>query len=82
MVICTFLDAFDLKGKTIIPFFTYDATTYLNESMQKFTGLRLIPVTFRQPFQKTLIQEILQLPDAPMTRESTCRAAPQASKHG
>ena len=49
MVICTFLDAFDLKGKTIIPFFTYDATTYLNESMQKIYRLtphsRHIPAT-------------------------------------
>lgn len=49
MVICTFLDAFDLKGKTIIPFFTYDATSYLNESMQKIyrltPGSRHIPAT-------------------------------------
>lgn len=35
MVVCTFLDAYDLGGKTIVPFFTYGATTYLNESMQK-----------------------------------------------
>lgn len=35
MVVCTFLDNYNLKGKTIIPFFTYGATTYLNESMQK-----------------------------------------------
>ncbi len=35
MVVCTFLNAYDLKGKVIIPFFTYGATTYLNESMQK-----------------------------------------------
>lgn len=35
MVVCTFLEAYDLMGKTIIPFFTYGATTYLNESMQK-----------------------------------------------
>lgn len=35
MVVCTFLEAYDLAGKTIIPFFTYGATTYLNESMQK-----------------------------------------------
>lgn len=35
MVVCTFLEAYDLTGKTIIPFFTYGATTYLNESMQK-----------------------------------------------
>lgn len=37
MVVCTFLEAYELKDKVIIPFFTYGATTYLNESMQKFT---------------------------------------------
>ena len=26
--------AYDLSGKVVIPFFTYGATTYLNESMQ------------------------------------------------
>ena len=35
MVVCTFLENYDLSGKTIIPFITYGATTYLNESMQK-----------------------------------------------
>lgn len=35
MVVCSFLETHDLAGKTIIPFFTYGATTYLNESMQK-----------------------------------------------
>lgn len=35
MVVCTFLEAFDLKNKTVVPFFTYGATTYLNESMHK-----------------------------------------------
>lgn len=35
MVVCTFLEAYDLNGKVIVPFFTYGATTYLNESMQK-----------------------------------------------
>lgn len=35
MVVCTFLESYDLADKTIIPFFTYGATTYLNESMQK-----------------------------------------------
>lgn len=35
MVVCTFLEAYDLKDKVIIPFITYGATTYLNESMQK-----------------------------------------------
>ena len=35
MVVCTFLESYDLSKQTIIPFFTYGATTYLNESMQK-----------------------------------------------
>ncbi len=39
MVVCTFLEAFDLKNKVIVPFFTYGATTYLNESMQKIYKL-------------------------------------------
>lgn len=39
MVVCTFLEAYDLGGKTIVPFFTYGVTTYLNESMQKIYRL-------------------------------------------
>lgn len=35
MVVCTFLEHYDLSGKVIVPFFTYGATTYLNEAMQK-----------------------------------------------
>lgn len=35
MVVCTFLETYDLSDHVIIPFFTYGATTYLNESMQK-----------------------------------------------
>lgn len=35
MVVCAFLESYDLSNHTIIPFFTYGATTYLNESMQK-----------------------------------------------
>lgn len=35
MVVCTFLETYDLSNHDIIPFFTYGATTYLNESMQK-----------------------------------------------
>ena len=35
MVVCTFLETYDLSEHIIIPFFTYGATTYLNESMQK-----------------------------------------------
>lgn len=35
MVVCTFLEHYNLSDHTIVPFFTYGATTYLNESMQK-----------------------------------------------
>lgn len=35
MVVCTFLEHYDLSGKTVIPFVTYGARTYLNETMQK-----------------------------------------------
>lgn len=35
MVVCTFLESYDLTGKTIIPFFTYGSRDYLNESMQR-----------------------------------------------
>lgn len=35
MVVCTFLEHYDLSGKVIVPFFTYGATTYLNEAMHK-----------------------------------------------
>lgn len=35
MVVCTFLETYDLSNHVIIPFFTYGAITYLNESMQK-----------------------------------------------
>lgn len=39
MVVCTFLETYDLKDKVIVPFITYGATTYLNESMQKIYKL-------------------------------------------
>ena len=35
MVVCTFLEAYDMGGKVIVPFVTYGARTYLNEAMQK-----------------------------------------------
>lgn len=35
MVVCTFLETYDLSNHVVIPFITYGATTYLNESMQK-----------------------------------------------
>lgn len=47
MVVCTFLEAYDLTDKVIIPFFTYGATTYLNESMQ--TIYRVTPYSIHIP---------------------------------
>lgn len=35
MVVCTFLESYNLSGKVVVPFMTYGATTYLNEGMQK-----------------------------------------------
>ncbi len=35
MVVCTFLEGYDLSGKIVVPFFTYGARSYLNESMQR-----------------------------------------------
>lgn len=35
MVVCTFLESYDLKDKIIVPFFTYGATTYLQQSVDK-----------------------------------------------
>lgn len=35
MVVCTFLEHYDLSGKAVIPFFTYGARSYLNESMRR-----------------------------------------------
>ncbi|RGN33285.1 flavodoxin [Bacteroides oleiciplenus] len=35
MVVCTFLESYDLEGKTIIPFFTYGANTYFQQSVDK-----------------------------------------------
>lgn len=39
MVVCTFLETYDLKDKVVIPFITYGAKTYLNEAMQKIYKL-------------------------------------------
>ena len=61
MVVCTFLENYDLKGKTIIPFITYGATTYLNESMQKIYKLTPnsthIPATLPEDIDPDNIRE-------------------------
>lgn len=35
MVVCTFLENYDLDGKIVIPFFTYGSTEYLQQSINK-----------------------------------------------
>lgn len=35
MVVCSFLESYNLKDKIIVPFFTYGATTYLQQSVDK-----------------------------------------------
>ena len=35
MVVCTFLENYDLGGKIIVPFFTYGSTEYLQQSVEK-----------------------------------------------
>lgn len=35
MVVCTFLENYELKGKIVVPFFTYGTTTYLRQSINK-----------------------------------------------
>lgn len=39
MVICTFLDNYDFKGKTVIPFCTYGATTWMPQTIDKIKAL-------------------------------------------
>lgn len=39
MVVCTFLDNYDFKEKTIIPFCTYDATTWMPQTINKIKEL-------------------------------------------
>lgn len=47
MAVCTFLEAYDWRDKVIVPFFTYGAASYLNESMQKI--YRLTPFSQHIP---------------------------------
>ena len=39
MVVCTFLENYDLSGKIVIPFFTYGSTEYLQHSIDKVHDL-------------------------------------------
>lgn len=39
MVVCTFLDNYDFKGKTVIPFCTYGATTWMPQTINKIKEL-------------------------------------------
>lgn len=47
MVVCTFLESHDLKDKIIVPFFTYGATTYLQQSVDKI--YEVTPVSIHLP---------------------------------
>lgn len=65
MVVCTFLEAFDLTGKTIIPFFTYGATTYLNESMQKIYKVTPNSIHVPETLPEDLNPDDITTPGAP-----------------
>jgi len=71
MVVCTFLEAYDLKDKVVIPFFTYGATTYLNESS-----------IFQKRFLKTSIRMTLLLPARPTMQVLICQAVLMARRLG
>lgn len=64
MVVCTFLESYDLSGKTIVPFFTYGARSYLNESMQRI--YKSTPNSVHVPAQlpKDLEPENIKQPQA------------------
>lgn len=47
MVVCTFLEAYDLTDKVIVPFITYESTSYLNEAMHKI--YRSTPISRHLP---------------------------------
>lgn len=65
MVVCTFLEAYDLKDKVIIPFFTYGATTYLNESMQKIYRITLNSVHIPATLPEDLNPDDITTPGPP-----------------
>lgn len=82
MVVCTFLEAYDLSGKTIVPFFTYGATTYLNESMQKI--YRLTPESKHIPatLPEDLDPDDITTPGRPDDAGIDMRGVPAEWKHG
>lgn len=41
MVVCTFLEHYNLDNKIVVPFFTYGATTYLQQSVNKIYEVTL-----------------------------------------
>lgn len=44
MVVCTFLENYNLNDKIIVPFFTYGATTYLQQSVDKIYEVTLASI--------------------------------------
>ena len=62
MVVSTFLESYDLSGKTVIPFFTYGSRDYLNESMQRIyhstPNSHHIPQTLPTDLDPDNIQEV------------------------
>ncbi len=65
MVVCTFLDRYDLSKQLIIPFFTYGATTYLNESMQKIYKCTPNSVHIPETLPEDLDADDITHPDRP-----------------
>lgn len=64
MVVCTFLDNYDLSAKTVIPFYTFGARTYLNESMQKIYRLTPNSTHIPETLPEDLDPDNIQTPQA------------------
>lgn len=65
MVVCTILDRYDLSKQLIIPFFTYGATTYLNESMQKIYKCTPNSVHIPETLPEDLVADDITHPGRP-----------------